>query len=179
MEYGAAIIIDELPSLELKQPSPAAAAVYDQPISLRLLYEDSDRGEEHYVVRYPAGLKGRPHLHTAAHTIIVLEGQFDANGHVIGPGSYAHFPAGQVMRHQSARNAPCLFVLLFHGPFDVRLADEKTTPTSRHSELDALRRRDADEGCVHSGATGPPSPRRSAPVRPSRWRTTRWSRRTG
>jgi len=85
MEYGAATIIDELPSLELKQPSPAAAAVYDQPISLRLLYEDSDRGEEHYVVRYPAGLKGRPHLHTAAHTIIVLEGQFDANGHVIGP----------------------------------------------------------------------------------------------
>jgi len=125
MEYGAATIIDELPSLELKQPSPAAAAVYDQPISLRLLYEDSDRGEEHYLVRYPAGLKGRPHLHTAAHTIIVLEGQFDANGHVIGPGSYAHFPAGQVMRHQSARNAPCLFVLLFHGPFDVRLADEK------------------------------------------------------
>jgi len=125
MEYGAAIIIDELPLLELKQPSAAAAAVYDQPISLRLLYEDPGGGEQHYLVRYPAGLKGRPHLHTAAHTIIVLEGQLDANGHVIGPGSYGHFPAGQVMRHQAAGNAPCLFVLLFHGPFDVRLVDEK------------------------------------------------------
>jgi quercetin dioxygenase-like cupin family protein len=72
-----------------------------QPIGLPLLYEDLSDGEEHYLVRYPAGLKGRPHLHTAAHTIVVLEGQLDANGPVIGPGSHAHFPAGQVRRHQA------------------------------------------------------------------------------
>jgi quercetin dioxygenase-like cupin family protein len=123
MEYGAAVIVGELSSLELAAPDQAAAAVYDQPIGLRLLYEDPGSGEEHYVVRYPAGLKGRPHQHTAAHTIIVLEGHLDANGRVIGPGSYAHFPAGEVMRHQAAGDGPCLFVLLFHGPFDVRLAD--------------------------------------------------------
>ncbi len=122
MEYGAAVIVSELRSLELAAPVPAAAAVYDQPIGLRLLYEDPASGEEHYVVRYPAGLKGRPHQHTAAHTIIVLEGQLDVNGRVIGPGSYAHFPGGEVMRHQAAGDGPCLFVLLFHGPFDVRLA---------------------------------------------------------
>jgi quercetin dioxygenase-like cupin family protein len=122
MEYGTAIIIDELGSLELKAPTPGAAAVYDQPIGLRLLYADPG-GEEHYVVRYPAGLKGRPHRHTAAHTLIILDGHLDANGQVIGPGSYAHFPAEQVMRHQAAGDGPCLFVLLFHGPFDVRLAD--------------------------------------------------------
>jgi quercetin dioxygenase-like cupin family protein len=52
-----------------------------------------------------------------------LEGELDANGCVIGPGSYAHFPAGQVMRHQAAGDGACLFVLLFHGPFDVRLAE--------------------------------------------------------
>jgi quercetin dioxygenase-like cupin family protein len=81
---------------------------------------------EHYLVRYPAGLTGRPHQHTAAHTIIVLEGRLEANGRVIGPGSYAHFPAGEVMRHQAAGDCPCLFVLLFHGPFDVRLADRES-----------------------------------------------------
>jgi quercetin dioxygenase-like cupin family protein len=124
MAYGAAIIVDKLAALPLQEPSPAAAAVYDQPIGLRLLYQEPHRGEEHYLTRYPAGLTGRPHRHTAAHTIVVLEGQLDANGQVIGPGSYAHFPAGQVMRHQAAGDAPCLFVLLFHGPFDVRLADE-------------------------------------------------------
>jgi quercetin dioxygenase-like cupin family protein len=121
MEYGAATIVDELRSMGLTEPSAAAAAVYDQPIGLRLLYEEPG-GEEHYLVRYPAGLRGRPHQHTAAHTIVVVEGQLDANGRVIGPGSYAHFPAGQVMRHQAAGDAPCLFVLLFHGPFDVQLA---------------------------------------------------------
>ena len=127
MDYGAAIIVDELTSLQLKEPSAAAAAVYDQPIGLRLLYQEPG-GEEHYLTRYPAGLKGRPHLHTAAHTIVVLEGQLDANGRVIGPGSYAHFPAGQVMRHQAAGDASCLFVLLFHGPFDVRLAGGEPGP---------------------------------------------------
>lgn len=123
MKYGAATIVDELRSMELTDPSAAAAAVYDRPIGLQLLYAEPG-GEEHYLVRYPAGLGGRPHQHTAAHTIVVVEGQLDANGHVIGPGSYAHFPAGQVMRHQAAGDAPCLFVLLFHGPFDVQLADE-------------------------------------------------------
>jgi len=125
MNDGAAIIVGELASLELQEPSSQAAAVYDQPIGLRLLHEEPGGGEEHYLVRYPAGLRGRPHQHTAAHTIIVLDGQLDANGTVIGPGSYAHFPAGQPMRHQAAGDAPCLFVLLFHGPFDVALVNEE------------------------------------------------------
>jgi quercetin dioxygenase-like cupin family protein len=127
MAYGAAVIVGELASLELAEPSPAAAAVYDRPIALRLLHQEPG-GEEHYLVRYPAGLTGRTHLHTAAHTIVVLDGQLDVNGRVVGSGSYAHFPAGQVMRHQAAGAAPCLFVLLFHGPFDVHLADEETIP---------------------------------------------------
>jgi quercetin dioxygenase-like cupin family protein len=126
MSYGAAIIVGELASLELREPSSAAAAVYDQPIRMRLLYEEPGGGEEHYLVRYPAGLRGRPHQHTAAHTIIVLDGQLDANGTMIGPGSYAHFPGGQPMRHQAAGDAPCLFVLLFHGPFDVALVNEES-----------------------------------------------------
>jgi quercetin dioxygenase-like cupin family protein len=126
MNYGAAIIVGELASIELQEPSSAAAAVYDQPIGLRLLYQEPGGGEEHYLVRYPAGLRGRTHRHTAAHTIIVLDGQLDANGTVIGPGSYAHFPAGQPMRHQATRDAPCLFVLLFHGPFDVALVNDES-----------------------------------------------------
>jgi hypothetical protein len=46
----------------------AAAAIYDRAIGLRLLHEDRDSGEEHYLIRYPAGTKGRVHRHTAAHT---------------------------------------------------------------------------------------------------------------
>ena len=121
---GKALILDDLRSLELRKPSEAASAIYDRDIGLRLLFEDPASGEEHYVVRYPAGVKGRVHTHTAAHTIIVLEGQLDANGRVIGPGAYVHFPAGEPMRHQATPDSPCMFVLIFHGPFDVEVVGE-------------------------------------------------------
>lgn len=123
VNYGAATIVDRLDSLELQPPDEAAAAVYDRAIGLRLLYEDPASGEEHYLVRYPAGVRGRPHRHSAAHTIVVLDDSLDANGRVIGPGSYAHFPAGEVMRHQATATGSCLFVLMFHGPFDVEVID--------------------------------------------------------
>lgn len=123
MAYGKATIVDSLSSLELAPPGEAAAAVYDRAIALRLLYQDPESGEEHYLIRYPAGVRGRTHRHTAAHTIVVLEGRLDANGQVIGPGAYAHFPAGEPMLHQAAGEESCLFVIIFHGPFDVAIVE--------------------------------------------------------
>jgi quercetin dioxygenase-like cupin family protein len=124
MALGDAVIIDQLGTLELSPPAAPAAAVYDRPIGLRLLHADPVSGEEHYLVRYPPGLRGLPHEHTSAHTIVVLEGRLDANGRVIGPGAYAHFPAGQPMHHQAGGDDGCLFVILFHGAFDVRVIAE-------------------------------------------------------
>jgi quercetin dioxygenase-like cupin family protein len=115
-----AIIVDGLGSLDLGQSQPA---IYDRPIGLRLLYQDPGSGAEHYVIRYPAGLQARSHRHTAAHTIVVLEGRLEANGEVIGPGAYCHFPAGQPMHHAPAGGGSCLFVTIFHGPFDVEPLD--------------------------------------------------------
>ena len=123
VSYGAATIIDHLQSLELRAPDAAASAVHDRPIGLRLLYADPASGEEHYLVRYPPGVRCRVHRHTAAHTIVVLEGQLEANGTLIGAGSYAHFPPGEPMRHQAIEDGPCLFVVLFHGPFDVEIVE--------------------------------------------------------
>jgi quercetin dioxygenase-like cupin family protein len=116
MGDGRAVIVDQLASLEL---DPSRPVVYDREIGLRLLHEDPESGEEHYVVRYPAGLKARWHRHTAAHTIVVLEGRLEANGRVVGPDAYCHFPGGVPMHHANAGDEPCLFVILFHGPFDV------------------------------------------------------------
>ena len=122
MNVGRATIIDRLRTLELQEPAAASAAVYDRPIGIRALLEDPVSGEEHYLVRYPSGVRGRMHRHTAAHTIVVLEGRLDANGQLIGPGAYAHFPGGEPMRHQGAADG-CLFVLIFHGPFDVEVLE--------------------------------------------------------
>ena len=121
MTTPSAILLDRLASLELEQSQPAP---YDRPIGLRLLYQDPTSGAEHYLIRYPAGVRGRLHRHTAAHTIVVLEGRLDANGQLIGPGAYVHFPAGEPMQHQGTGDGPCLFVLLFHGAFDVEPLSE-------------------------------------------------------
>src|SRR3989442_4759150 len=71
---GPATIVDQLRSLELQEPGAAAAAVYDQPIALPLLYEEPASCEEHYLVPYPARGRGRAQPHTAAPNIVGLEG---------------------------------------------------------------------------------------------------------
>jgi quercetin dioxygenase-like cupin family protein len=120
MEAGKAIIIDGLHSLEL---DPSQPVIYDREIGLRLLYRDADSGAEHYLVRYPSGLRARWHRHTAAQTIVVLEGRLDVNNEVIGAGAYCHLPAGEAMHHAPADDESCLFVTIFHGPFDVEPLD--------------------------------------------------------
>ena len=110
------VVFEELASLEVEERQ---MDVYDRPIGIRLLHEEPDSGEEHYLVRYPAGVRGQWHRHTAAHTIVVLKGRLEVNGAVIGPGSYCHFPAGMPMRHLATDAEPCLLLNLFHGPSDV------------------------------------------------------------
>ena len=116
MEPGRAVVVGDLSSAELR---PSRIPVYDRDIGVRLLYENPDSGAEHYLIRYPAGITSKLHRHTAAHTIVLLQGRLDVNGEVIGPGSYCHFPAGEAMRHAPADDQPCLFVILFDAPFDV------------------------------------------------------------
>jgi hypothetical protein len=116
-DTASAVIIPALAELEL---TPSQPVIYDRPIGLRLLF--ADPGTEHYLVRYPAGLNARRHTHTAAHTIVVLEGTLEANGQLLGSASYCHFPAGTAMHHGPTREEDCLFVTIFHGPFDVHPA---------------------------------------------------------
>jgi quercetin dioxygenase-like cupin family protein len=114
------VLLDRLSQLELGESQPE---IYDRPIGLRMLYQDPGSGAEHYLVRYPAGLRARRHRHSAAHTIIVLDGEMQANGLLLHADSYAHFAAGAVMHHAPAHGEHCLFVIIFHGPFDVILVD--------------------------------------------------------
>jgi quercetin dioxygenase-like cupin family protein len=92
MKRGEAIIVDRLGSIETDGARPV---IYDREIGMRLLYEDPGSGAEHYLVRYPAGLKAKMHRHTAAQTIVVLEGRLAVNDEIIGPGAYCHFPPGE------------------------------------------------------------------------------------
>jgi quercetin dioxygenase-like cupin family protein len=116
------VIHDGLGSVALDERT---IAVYDRPIRLRLLHEEPDIGEEHYLIRYEPGTSARWHRHTAAHTIVVLEGRLSVNGRDIGPGAYCHYGAGEPMRHEPAGDGPCLFLNLFHGPSDVEALEDQ------------------------------------------------------
>jgi hypothetical protein len=54
LDYGRAVIVDDLGSVEL---GPSHSVIYDREIALRLLCEDSDTGAEHYLIRYPPGVR--------------------------------------------------------------------------------------------------------------------------
>jgi quercetin dioxygenase-like cupin family protein len=116
-----AVLFDQLAGRDLGQSQPV---IYDRPIGLRLLYQDPRSGAEHYLVRYPAGLRARRHRHSAAHTIVVIEGLLEVDGQLLAAGSYAHFPAGTPMHHEPAPDRECLFLILFDGPFDVYPVDD-------------------------------------------------------
>jgi quercetin dioxygenase-like cupin family protein len=117
----SAVIVETSDHRELPLSQPI---VYDRPIGLRLLHEDPASGSEHYLVRYPAGLGVQRHRHTAAHTIVVLQGSLVVNGQVVGPGTYCHFPAGQPMHHAPTTAEPCVFLNIFHGPADVHPVED-------------------------------------------------------
>ena len=98
--------------------------IYDGEIEIAPLHTDEQSGAEHHLIRYPVGLQVKAHRHTNAHTMVVLEGALEANGRVVEPFSYCHFPAGEVMTHRPAPGNSCLFVLIFDGTFDAHLVDE-------------------------------------------------------
>ena len=116
MNGDGAVLVPGLLSLPLGTSQPV---IYDRPIGLRRLYVDPDTGGEHFVVHYPAGLKAARHHHTAAHTIVVLDGALLVEGDVLGPGSYCHFPPMTPMHHEPAAGQHCRFLIIFSGPFDV------------------------------------------------------------
>lgn len=120
----AAAVLDRLAGDDLTESQPE---IYDRPIGLRLLSRDPRTGAEHYLVRYPAGVRCQRHTHSAAHTIVVIDGALEVDGELLPTGSYAHFPAGTPMRHQPAPGRDCLFVILFDGPFDVQQLDHEVT----------------------------------------------------
>jgi len=113
---GEAVIVADPRRLMLDE---SRQEIYSATIGVRLLYQEPSSGAEHYLIRYPPGMTAQRHQHSAAHTIVVLDGQLLANGQTLGPGGYCHFPAHTTMHHAPAPGAGCLFVTIFHGPFNV------------------------------------------------------------
>ena len=121
------VIHPDLNAIPLRTTEQAA---YDRPFELEMVFHDQRTGAEHYVVRYRPGTRARPHRHTAAHTIVVLDGHMMVDGQLLGPGGYAHHPGETTMLHEPAAGESCTFVLIFDAPFDLQLSDDTNSPRS-------------------------------------------------
>lgn len=114
------MIVHDLVGRALPKRSLSA---YDVPIGIELLHEDPGSRVELYIIEYTEGTKASWHRHTAAHTIVVLEGRLEVNGVEIGPGDLCRYPAGTAMRHQQAAGWNCRFLMIFEGASDVTLLE--------------------------------------------------------
>jgi len=112
MNYGT-VVLEDLKQVTLEAVHPAW---YPKPIARRVLSHNERTGARHILVRYPADLNAPAHHHNCDHTIVVVENDMIINGEVVGPGTYCHFPAGEVMLHTSTAERDCLFLIMFDGP---------------------------------------------------------------
>lgn len=114
MELGSPHIVDtnQVEWEEVKQPW------YAKPIRRKILRRDAETGAVHLMVNYPAGLNAPAHHHSCAHTVFVLENELFINGRAYPAGTYAHFPAGEVMLHTSPADKDCTFLLYFSAQPD-------------------------------------------------------------
>ncbi|MFN8456192.1 MAG: cupin domain-containing protein [Anaerolineae bacterium] len=98
---------------------------YSKPIRRKVLRRDPDTGRTHLLITYPAGLNAPVHRHSFAHTIFILENELVINGVRYGPGTYAHFPAGESMSHTSTSEHDCTFLIFLKGCLILSLTSVK------------------------------------------------------
>ena len=126
------MIVRDLATLDLPERK---LEPYDRPIGLLLLHQDADSGVEIYVVEYPAGLLATWHQHPSSHTMLVLHGELEVNGEIIGPGSLCRYPAETPMHHAPAGDGPCRFLIVFEGASDVTVVERpQQTADSRPAD---------------------------------------------
>jgi quercetin dioxygenase-like cupin family protein len=119
MELGKPLIVEtnRINWEELSQPW------YSKPIQRKVLRRDSESGATDLLIRYPAGLVAPIHRHTYAHAIFVLEHELIINDKEYPTGTYAYFPAGELMSHVAPPERDCLFLICFEGPPDFIIAE--------------------------------------------------------
>ena len=76
------------------------------------LIADPDTGMEIRLVRYPAGVINKRHVHPCAHGMYVIEGTLVTHKGTFAPGHFVWFPEGQETEHgaTAAEDVTVLFI---------------------------------------------------------------------
>jgi len=83
------------------------------------LIEDPDTGMEVRLVRYPAGVINKLHVHPCAHGMYVLEGTLVTHAGRYGPGHFVWFPEGMEMEHGATAEADVTVLFITNKKFEI------------------------------------------------------------
>ncbi len=83
------------------------------------LVTDPDTGMEVRIVRYPAGVINKRHVHPCAHGMYVLEGTLVTREGSYGPGHFVWFPEGCEMEHGATAGADVVVLFITNKPFEI------------------------------------------------------------
>ncbi|MFM7735796.1 MAG: cupin domain-containing protein [Alphaproteobacteria bacterium] len=70
-----------------------------------------DAGGATVEVSVRTGVEGKPHRHPAGEELVMLEGQVEIDGIVLGPGDYLHTAPGAIHRARAVTDARFVLVL--------------------------------------------------------------------
>lgn len=83
------------------------------------LVTDPDTGMEVRIVKYPAGVMNKLHVHPCAHGMYVLEGTLVTHKGSFGPGHFVWFPEGEHMEHGATAETDVVVLFITNKPFEI------------------------------------------------------------
>lgn len=83
------------------------------------LVTDTDTGMEVRIVKYPAGVMNKLHVHPCAHGMYVLEGTLVTHKGSFGPGHFVWFPEGEHMEHGATAETDVVVLFITNKPFEI------------------------------------------------------------
>ena len=124
MQLGDATIANDLTSLELRPPGAVAVAVYDREIGLYTLHEDPISRQGALPVPLSGGGSGPPAPAFGRTHVGRARGAARRQRPDHRPRRLRALSGRRRDATSGDGQEPCLFVLLFHGPFDVALVED-------------------------------------------------------
>jgi quercetin dioxygenase-like cupin family protein len=83
------------------------------------LVEDPGTGMEIRLVRYPAGVINKLHVHPCAHGMYVLEGTLVTHKGSFSPGHFVWFPEGEEMEHGATADKDVTVLFITNKKFEI------------------------------------------------------------
>ncbi len=82
----------------------------------KALHKDEETGMEINYMCYPKGFTTEAHSHPCGQGFYILQGQFESNGDLYGPGTVIWYPEGSIAQHGATAYEDCICLQINNKP---------------------------------------------------------------